>query len=231
MKRSLIPLLIAVSLCAQNLQVHYEFLPERQYVVSTLEQFTGDEAGLTYWFISTQYDHSENDDFRDNSAVGVYGEFYRFFSIDALKGMMPALQYNDGLGVVYLDGGLIAGFPYGRTLLAGIAYNIKIFGVDVLSSLWWRKKQGYCHSWQFTAAWGHSFAKGKLTFNGFFDLWGERPLDVSDHFVVLLTEPQLYYNLNAHISIGTKLQLSRNFEMTQQDKLLAAPTAALRWNF
>lgn len=232
MKKMLIVCLFLVPLFSQNLQVHYELLPERQYITSTLEQFTGDKGGLTYWFVSASYDHAPQSDFLQSSAMSVYGEFYRFFSIPAFKGIMPGIQYNDGLAVAYDDQGGSYGFPFGRTLLAGLGYNVKLFGVDVLTTIWWRKKQGFQHDWQFTAAWGQWFADGKLTFNGFFDLWGEKALGSNDAYrLVLLAEPQLYYNFTENISAGIKTQISHHFDQQHPDGIYIAPTVALRWNF
>ena len=235
MKKILLLLCLLTPLLAQNLQVHYEFRGDRRYLTSTLEQFTGDRLGLTYWFISAAYTDPDGDHLLQGSATSVYGEFYRFFTIPKTGGLMAGIQYNDGLAVFGgADDAPVYGTAFGHTWLAGLAYNVPLGKMHVLATVWLRKKQGYRYDWQFTAAWGHTFANGRLTFNGFFDLWGEKALELpgsADAYkVVLLTEPQLYYNFNAHLAAGVKAQISRNFEYGEEG-LRFAPTAALRWNF
>jgi hypothetical protein len=249
MKKLIIILCLVVPLLGQNLQVHYELRGDRQYLTSTLEQFTGDKLGLTYWFISAAYtDLAGGNDLIDGSATSVYGEFYRFFTIPKTGGLMAGIQYNDGF-MIYpetveawpdMEGWTppISGQAFGHTWLAGLAYNVPIGKMHVLTTVWLRKKQGYNYDWQLTLAWGHTFANDKLTFNGFFDLWGEKPEFNNEHLgqspqyrVVLLTEPQLYYNFNPHLAAGVKAQVSYNFEHGYDGQLRWAPTVAARWNF
>ena len=233
MKKLMIILCLIVPLMAQNLQVHYELRGDKKNLTSTIEQFTGDRLGLTYWFISAAYTDFNGQNVIDGSATSVYGEFYRFFNILKTNGLMAGIQYNDGLAVFSgSDTSTTYGSAFGRTWLAGFAYNVPIGKMHVLATVWLRKKQGYNYDWQFTAAWGHTFANEKLTFNGFFDLWGEKKTGSTDPYkVVLLTEPQLYYNFNSHLAAGVKAQISYNFEYAYPGQLRFAPTIAARWNF
>jgi hypothetical protein len=52
-------------------------------------------------------------------------------------------------------------------------------------------------------------------------------------FVVLcraiLTEPQLWYNLNNHIALGGELEISKNF--LPYDDVKFMPTVAAKWTF
>ena len=240
MKRLLLVLFFLVPLFGQNLQIHYEFRGDRQYVTSTLEQFTGDKLGLTYWFISAAYTDIYNDHHVfEGSATSVYGEFYRFFNIPKTPGLMVGIQYSDGL-MIYeytpsgYDNGIssVYGTSFGRTWMVGLANNVPIGKFHLLTSFWLRKQQGYNFDGQLTLAWGHNFANDKLTFNGFFDIWGEKPANSNiPRKLVLLTEPQLYYNINSHIAAGVKAQISYNFELGYEGQLRFAPTVALRWNF
>lgn len=241
MKKLLLILCLIVPLMGQNLQVHYEFRGDRNYLTSTLEQFTGDKLGLTYWFISAAYtDLGGTNHLAEGSVTSVYGEFYRFFNIPKTNGLMAGIQYNDGLAVYsgFDMQSTLFGTAFGRTWLAGLAYNVPVGKMHVLTTVWLRKKQGYDYDWQLTLAWGHNFANDKLTFNGFFDLWGEResvdadnPSSINPYKIVLLTEPQLYYNINPHLALGVKTQVSVNFEYGYDGQLRFAPTVAARWNF
>ena len=238
MKKLLIVLCLIVPLLGQNLQVHYELRGDKKNITSTIEQFTGDKLGLTYWFISAAYTDFNGQNLINGSATSVYGEFYRFFNIPKTNGLMAGIQYNDGLAVFSgSDTSTTYGSAFGRTWLAGLAYNVPIGKMHVLTTVWLRKKQGYNYDWQLTLAWGHNFANDKLTFNGFFDLWGERKLSdplsssMEPYKIVLLTEPQLYYNFNPHLALGVKTQISVNFEYGHDGELRFAPTVAARWNF
>ena len=241
MKKLLILLCLIVPLLGQNLQIHYEFRDDKQYVTSTLEQFKGDKLGLTYWFISASYtDLNGENNILNGNATSIYGEFYRFFNIPKTGGLMAGIQYADGF-MIYnsIVPGLIDdqeytfGTSFHRYWMAGLAYNVPIGKMHVLTSIWAKWKQGYQFDWQFTLAWGHNFANDKLTFNGFFDLWGEKALNspTTPYKLVLLTEPQLYYNFNPHLAVGVKTQISVNFEYGHDGELRFAPTVAARWNF
>jgi hypothetical protein len=233
MKKLLIILCLILPLLGQNLQVHYELRGDKKNITSTIEQFTGDRLGLTYWFISAAYTDFNGQNLIDGSATSVYGEFYRFFNIPKTNGLMAGIQYNDGLAVFSgSDTSMVYGSAFGRTWLGGFAYNVPIGKMHVLTTVWLRKKQGYNYDWQLTLAWGHNFANDKLTFNGFFDLWGEKKTGSTDPYkIVLLTEPQLYYNFNPHLALGMKAQVSYNFEYAYPGQLRFAPTIAARWNF
>ena len=245
MKKLLIILCLIVPLLGQNLQVHYQLRADKQYISTTLEQFTGDKLGLTYWFISAEYTSLDGgSDILNGSMTSIYGEFYRFFNIPKTGGLMAGVQYADGF-MIYpinitfpsdMDGDVnryIFGTSFHRYWMAGLAYNVPIGKMHVLTSIWAKWKQGYQFDWQFTLAWGHNFANDKLTFNGFFDLWGEKALNspTTPYKLVLLTEPQLYYNFNPHLALGVKTQISVNFEYGHDGELRFAPTVAARWNF
>jgi hypothetical protein len=51
--------------------------------------------------------------------------------------------------------------------------------------------------------------------------------------MVVLTEPQLWYNVNEHLSFGTEWEISNNFVYnTYNDKTFFwNPTVAVKWNF
>lgn len=234
---------------AQNLQVHYQLRSDKQHISTTLEQFTGDKLGLTYWFITVDYkDIYGANHILEGNATSVYGEFYRFFTIPKTGGLMAGIQYADGFMIDRYLTNIYApeenptdeymGYHFGRYWMLGFAYNVPIGKMHVLTSIWAKKKQGYDYDWQLTLAWGHNFWEDRLTFNGYFDVWGERrsvdasnPSSVNPYKVVLLTEPQLYYNFNAHLAVGVKTQLSYNFEYGFDGQFRVAPTVAARWNF
>ena len=88
------------------------------------------------------------------------------------------------------------------------------------------------NSIQLTGVWSTTFADKKCTFSGFIDFWRGEKADGHGQLVVL-TEPQLWYNATEHLSIGTEWEISDNFVYnTFNDKsFFVNPTLALKWNF
>ena len=87
---------------------------------------------------------------------------------------------------------------------------------------------------QLTGVWGLNFLDNKLSFAGFIDFWrGEK---ANGHgCLVVLTEPQLWYNFTKHFSVGTEWEISDNFvynaDPTSDKTFFINPTLAVKWNF
>jgi len=72
--------------------------------------------------------------------------------------------------------------------------------------------------------------EGNIEFAGFVDLWLQDETD-SDHTqLVLLCEPQIWYNANEYLAIGSEVEISDNF-VFGADGIQALPTVGLRWTF
>jgi hypothetical protein len=88
------------------------------------------------------------------------------------------------------------------------------------------------HSAQLTGVWGIDFAGKKYRFAGFIDFW--RGQKANGHGqLVILTEPQFWFNATDHLAIGSEIEISNNFIYnTYDDKtFFVNPTLALKWNF
>jgi hypothetical protein len=88
------------------------------------------------------------------------------------------------------------------------------------------------NSAQLTGVWGTTSANMKFTFSGFIDFWRGEDAN-GDGKLVILSEPQLWYNANDHLSIGTEVEISNNFIYNTYDDqtFFVNPTIALKWNF
>ena len=88
------------------------------------------------------------------------------------------------------------------------------------------------NSAQLTGVWGTTSANKKFTFSGFIDFWRGEDAN-GDGKLVILSEPQLWYNANDHLSIGTEVEISNNFIYNTYDDqtFFVNPTIALKWNF
>jgi len=211
--------LFAFSTFAQNFQLHYDMGKDRKYFTSTIEMFKPDEYGATFFFVDFDFNRGGN-----NSISLAYFEIARYINIPGVKGLSGTIQYNDGTA---------PWGPLGHIWLGGASYSFDVpFGlsVDLLA------RKDYLSDGldgQITVVWFKPFFDGKLTFTGFLDIWTyTNATDEKD--IVLLTEPQLWYNLGKHLAIGTEIEISHKFlppDINGEYKLEINPTIAAKWNF
>jgi hypothetical protein len=127
---------------AQEIQLHYDFLPERDYLTFTFEFFKPDKLGSTFFF--TDFDFGRSD-----GANLAYFEIARKFNIknNLIEGLNFHIEYDDGL--LMTDDKSDSpenplGFPINRAFLVGFGFPIKI-GEFTLNTTYMYKK----HSWIF----------------------------------------------------------------------------------
>ena len=215
---------------AQDIQLHYDFgrnlyskqQAERPKVTMTLEQFKADRWGSWFYFVDV--------DFSRKFVEAAYTEIAREFNIGH-KGFAAHVEY---------DGGLNKGGSYQQAALVGPAWNgasddfSKTYGIQLMYKHYF-KSYSYTSSYssvQLTGVWGLTFANKKLTFSGFIDIWrGEKPNGHGQ--MVVMTEPQLWYNITSNLSVGTEWELSNNFVYNTCDNksFFFNPTVGAKWNF
>lgn len=236
-------LISATASNAQNIQLHYDFgrnmysseQPERQKVTATFEHFRPDRLGSIFYFIDL--------DFYSKGLKGAYVEFSREFNIGK-KGFAIHGEYNGGCTT---GKGSVYGAQFQHAFLIGPAFN----GHNADYSFTWGVQAMYKHylkgvngtkgypGFQLTGVWGYTFGREKMfTFSGFIDVW--RNHKGNDNYnVILLTEPQFWFNLNSvtkaktGLSIGTEWEFSNNFvingDPTSSKTFFVNPTLALKW--
>ena len=224
----------ALSATAQDIQLHYDFgrnlYPDqedsRQKVTVTLEQFKADKWGSWFYFVDV--------DFSNKFIEGAYTEISREFNIGK-QGFAAHVEY---------DGGLNRFGSFQHAALLGGAWNghnadfSKTYSVQLMYKRYF-KSYDYTSAYnsvQLTGVWGLNFANRKCTFSGFIDFWrGEnwRPGKEGHGMLVILTEPQFWYNVTPNISFGSEIEISNNFIYnTYDDKsFFINPTLAFKWNF
>jgi len=222
-------LAMTISANAQNVQVHYDFgrhlYPDqeegRQSVTMTLEQFKADKWGSWFYFVDV--------DFSNKFVEGAYTEISREFNIGK-KGFAAHVEY---------DGGLNRFGSFQHSALLGGAWNghsadfSKTYSVQLMYKRYFKSYEytSAYNSFQLTGVWGLNFGKS-FTFSGFIDFW--RGEDADGHGqLVILSEPQFWFNCNEHLSLGGEIEISNNFIYnTYDDKsFFINPTLALKWNF
>ena len=220
----------AMGVSAQNIQVHYDFgrniYPDqedgRQKVTVTLEQFKADQWGSWYYFVDV--------DMTNKFTEGAYTEISREFNIGK-KGFAAHVEY---------DGGLNKSGSFQQAALLGGAYNghnadfSKTWSVQLMYKRFYKSYEysSAYNSVQLTGVWGLNFANKKCTFSGFVDFWRGENADGKGQLVIL-SEPQFWYNVTDHFSVGGEVEVSNNFIYnTYDDKsFFVNPTLAVKWNF
>ncbi|MBQ9230930.1 MAG: DUF5020 family protein [Prevotella sp.] len=236
MKKQILSLLFLASCMtvgAQNIQVHYDFGRNiytgeeagRQKVTVTLEQFKADQWGSWYYFVDV--------DLSSHFTESAYTEISREFNFGKQSPFAAHIEY---------DGGLSRNGSFQQAALVGAAYNghsadfSKTWSVQLMYKQYF-KSYDTTHSYasaQLTGVWGLTFADKKCTFSGFIDFWrGEK---ANNHgCLVILTEPQFWYNFNEHFSVGTEWEFSNNFiyntDPESSKTFFWNPTVAVKWNF
>ena len=223
----------ALSANAQNIQLHYDFGRNiytgeeagRSKVTVTLEQFKADQWGSWYYFVDL--------DLSSHFTESAYTEISREFNLSKDLPIAAHVEY---------DGGLSKSGSFQQAGLIGAAYNghnadfSKTWSVQLLYKQFF-KSYDNTHSYasaQLTGVWGLNFLDNKLSFAGFVDFWrGEK---ANGHgCLVVLTEPQLWYNFTKHFSVGTEWEISDNFvynaDPTSDKTFFINPTLAVKWNF
>ena len=215
-------LFIFVAIQVQNLQLHYDFGKDRGYLTSTLEMFRPDKLGSTFFFVDMNYDV--------NGQKGVnlaYWEIAREFNISKTP-LAAHIEYNGGL-FSYKVSDNTYGVPFHDAGLLGIDYiynNSDFSRGFTLQLLYKYIRDVHDVSFQITGVWYMHMLNNKLTFSGFADFWKEKTLEGN---YIFLTEPQLWYNFNKTLSVGSEVEMSVNFAGHKGFKV--CPTAAVKWNF
>lgn len=219
-----------------NLQLHHDFghqlvsdkLQNRPKTTVTVEDFTADKWGSTYFFI--------DGDITDDQVKGAYGEFTR------------ELKFWKAPVAIHLeyDGGLNNGGSFQGAYLLGAAYNWNSkdfrsgFSFQAMYKRYAKSAgiKGF-DSWQTTAVWRTTFAHDLITLSGFADLWHDNSVKGS---LIFLSEPQFWFNLaplkcvddNFKLSVGGEVEISNNFVWASDgshNDAYAIPTLALKWVF
>ena len=215
--------------------MHYDFgrniysneEADRQKVTATLEQFKADDWGSWYYFFDV--------DLTSKTTRSIYTEISREINLSKNLPLAAHVEYDGGLW----HAPAIGNGSYQQAGLAGIAYNghnadfSKTWSVQALYKQFFKSYEG-THSYasfQLTGVWGLNFLDNKMTFSGFIDFWrGEK---ANNHgCLVILSEPQLWYNVNKHFSVGTEVEFSNNFIVNYyNDKtFFVNPTLGVKWN-
>ena len=231
-------LINSIAVQAQNIQLHYDFgrslysteEGDRPKATVTLEQFKADGWGSWFYFIDLDLKH---DVFH-----GAYTEISREFNFGKQSPFAAHIEFNGGLnlGGSFQHAALIGGAWNGHNADYSQTYSMQLMYKQFF------KSYDYTHSYasaQLTGVWKLMFLHKTMTCSGFIDFWrGEKANRHGQ--LVILAEPQLWYNLNTlkgmkdmNLSIGTEVEISNNFiyNTANGKTFFINPTLALKWTF
>lgn len=189
--------LSAMTLKSQNIQLFGSFSKDGNFLQSTIEQFKSDDYGSTYFFVDLNY-----------SNLGVTDGYIEIAR--ELKNWKSPLsihiEYNGGLNAsvpFYIQNAYLSGGTY--------SWNDKEFTKGISFSTLYKYIQGNPNpnNFQFTTVWYLNMLKNKVSFSGFADFWSEKNSFYSTDYV-FLTQPQLWYNFNKVLSLGTEIEIANN---------------------
>lgn len=227
-------LLTVVAINAQNLQLHFDPRHalhsdtfDKNYFTATFEMFKPDQWGSTFMFVDLDF----------NQSRGNIGTAYLELARDLKLGKSPIMahvEFNGGVGKAKNFG-----FPINNAYLAGASYATNIKGVNLSTYLVYKYNafEKVSNDIQWTLTWGTNIFDNKVTLSGFLDVWTENKNRThepgkSGKKVIILTEPQVWYNLNKNLALGTEIEISNNFiTLNNNNKTLVNPTLAAKWNF
>ena len=212
-----------------DVQLHYVFGAKEQnaHILTTVESFNPDKWGSTFFFIDMNYKVSD-------SLYGVntaYWEIYR-----ALRFWEPPVaihvEYNGGFGMFEAQP-FNGAYEIKNAWLFGGEYTwanqdfSKLFTLQIMYKHIVRE---HYPSFQITGVWVLHFFDKRFTASGFLDFWREKKDYDNGHHTdfVLLSQPQFWYNIGKHFSVGTEIDLENNF-IIEDFRIVA--TAAAKWTF
>lgn len=227
----LVSIALSMSAFSQNLQLHFDGrkglhdknFSAKNYFTATYEMFKADKWGSTFMFVDLDF----------NQSRGNIGLAYMEIARDQKLGNLPIkahIEFNGGLASwgnipnAYLLGASYGTMHDGWILGTYLTYKYNAFA-KVSNDVQW------------TGTWSKNFLNNKLTTSGFIDIWTEnkdKATGKGGKKLILLTEPQLWYNVDKNLSFGTEIEISNRFYPAQygvKDQAYICPTIAAKWNF
>jgi len=213
-KLPLLLMLAAVLGYGQNLQLHYDFGENRHYCTSTIEMYKPDQYGATFFFVDMDYDYPET-----NSMSLSYFEIARYVSLPQIEALSVTLQYNDGI---------TASGSLGNVWLGGFSYPIQLGSFILNTDLLYRHDPiSTAPDAQLTLVWFETLLHETFSFCGYLDIWTTGALNAKK--IIIMSEPQLWYQVTPHLFLGGELEISWNFCSVSEWSYM--PTLGLKWTF
>lgn len=217
---------------SQEIQLHFDprhglhpDVAPRNYLTATFQMFKPDKWGSTFAFIDLDFNQSKGD-------IGLaYLEISRNFKFGNSP-IMAHIEYNGGI----VRGDNNSGFSIPNAYLVGpsFSHNFNKVNIETYIAYKYNAFDKVSNDIQWTGIWNTNLLNDKITLTGFIDIWTEnkdRSKKDGSKKVILLTEPQFWYNIDKHLALGTEIEISNNFYANYNNKLYICPTIAGKWTF
>jgi hypothetical protein len=233
---------ISLSLSAQNFQLHYDFGKQedetkRNFAVSTFELFKPDGLGYTFLFADIEFNSSDSPKGASLAYTEITRTFYIpwFSEIKGLKNLMVHVEYNDGL-VIYpsiINPQLNYGENLRSSWLGGLEYSAQIGDLSLNVMLLYKYMRGSAApDAQFTAVWFYPLFNYRVNLAGYVDVWSQNDFfnNPDEKIIVVYAEPQIWFNFNDHLAVGSEFKISKNF-VFGSDRMEVFPTLGVKYEF
>lgn len=225
--------LLSLTAVAQDIQLHYDFGRNiytgeesgRQKVTVTVEQFKADKWGSWYYFVDI--------DLSRHFTESTYTEISREFTLGKESPFAAHVEYDGGLSRngSFQQAALVGGAWHGHSADFSKTWSVQLLYKQYFKS--YENTRAYASA-QLTGVWSTTFANKRCTFSGFIDFWRGEKADGHGQLVIL-SEPQFWYNFTEHFSVGTEWEFSNNFvynaDPESEKTFFWNPTLAVKWNF
>ena len=234
--------LLAVSLSpfisAQNLQLHYDFGKQedglkRHYYVGTFEYFRPDTLGYTFLFTDFEFNAPD----KPRGASLGYFELSRTFSFPGLrdmpvvKNLLFHIEYNDGNVIFPADDSTTGGANLYNSWLAGPEYAVMLGDLSLNAMVLYKYiRDSSGPDAQFTLVWFYPLWKNRFSLSGYIDIWSQDDFGNEKKIAVVYAEPQVWFNLVRHLSVGSEWKISKNF-IEGSKRVEIFPTLGVKWEF
>lgn len=218
---------------SQELQLHFDprhalhsDVAPRNYLTATFQMFKADKWGSTFGFIDMDFS-------RTRSNIGLaYLEISRNIKIGNSP-VVPHIEFNGGVSL----GDNASGFSIPNAYLVGPSFLHSFnsnFNIETYLAYKYNAFKKVSNDIQWTASWTAFLLNKKVTLTGFVDVWTEnkdKNTGKGGKKVILMSEPQFWYNIDDHLSFGSEIEISNNFYPTYNNRVYFLPTIAGKWTF
>jgi hypothetical protein len=143
------------------------------------------------------------------------------------------IEYNDGSLIWEVNDSVILGDNINSSWLTGFEYPFKIGNFTLNTQVLCKYIRGSAApDFQVTIVWYHLILKERITLAGYFDLWSQDDFfgNPENKMLVLYSEPQIWFNIGSHFSVGSEFKVSYNF-VPFSKRLEVFPTLGVKWEF
>jgi len=231
---------LQVAVIAQNIQLHYdvgrqEDGTKRNYFVGTFELFKPDSLGYTFLFTDFEFNSPDNPRGVSSGYFEISRDLYLpWFHKNRFEDNLGIhVEYNDGNIIYQANDSVVLGENLHSSWLAGLEYSFGLGNLSINAMALYKYTRGsVAPDFQWTIVWFYPLFTYKLSLTGYADLWTQDNFfdEGGKKLVVFYSEPQLWYNVYKHLSIGSECKISKNF-VYGSSRLEIFPTLGAKWEF